>query len=418
MPAIVVKIMQVIDLNSFSQEDLKYRLGLIVEHSNLSKRCKFICPTGGEVIGPYLREMRTVIHTENELRGKTDWSLVDAFRQTMFAPTMVGSPIESASKVINKHEKGQGRGYYASALVTLEKDPLGQDVSLDSTITIRMVEITKKGKFTIQAGSSIVRDSDPKKEAIEARQKAEGLLKAINSSFKDEPVLDEVINKEIMDSLLARNSRISPFWIKDQSLKDYPKVLKGKSIFMINNEDDFVHMAAHFLRHMGATVTVHDIAKLGKTLAGINNYDLIILGPGPGDPNDLNDPKVQKLRSIASTLLNSEDNQKFFGICLGHQIICAELGMKLEKLPFPQQGVQSKVRLFDRDYNLGFYNTFAGKLEGLQLGSDFSIATDQSGFVNGVRGKDFTSLQSHPESILSKDGYDLLYIEVPRLLNG
>lgn len=41
MPAIVAKIMQIIDLNSFSQEDLKHRLGLVIEHSNLSERCRF-----------------------------------------------------------------------------------------------------------------------------------------------------------------------------------------------------------------------------------------------------------------------------------------------------------------------------------------------------------------------------------------
>ena len=47
---------------------------------------------GGQVLGPYLKEMSHLTHTEYLLAGRTSLDARDVLRETMFAPTVVGSP--------------------------------------------------------------------------------------------------------------------------------------------------------------------------------------------------------------------------------------------------------------------------------------------------------------------------------------
>ncbi len=369
-----------------------------------------LCPEGGEVSGPFLREMRAVIHTENELKGRTDWDLVDAFRATMFAPTMIGSPIGNACRVIYRHERGEPRRYYSSALMILGEDEGGAPY-LDSAITIRTVELTPDGAFTIQSGASIVRDSQPEKEAQEAGAKAQGLIRALLDDHDDRPLLRNIYDSAIERSMMARNERLSSFWIRSQPLAPSSRPLAGKSILIVNNDDDFAHMIAHLLRHMGATAYVVGIRDIGGP-ANLGPADLIILGPGPGDPTDRNDPTIRKLQDLARALIDT--GRRTYGVCLGHQVLCHVLGIPIARLPVPLQGVQRTVDLFGTPHDIGFYNTFAGKCPEV-LPAGVSVASDADGYIHALRSAQFGSIQGHLESILSRDGYDVLTQELSRL---
>ena len=61
-----------------------------------------ICEGGGRVAGPYLREMARLAHTEYFIHGRSDRDVRDILRETMFAPTVTGSPLESACRVISR----------------------------------------------------------------------------------------------------------------------------------------------------------------------------------------------------------------------------------------------------------------------------------------------------------------------------
>ncbi|MGE4313758.1 MAG: phenazine-specific anthranilate synthase component I, partial [Pseudobdellovibrionaceae bacterium] len=137
-------------------------------------------------------------------------------------------------------------------------------------------------------------------------------------------------------------------------------------------------------------------------------------GPGPGDPRDSSDPKISHIQRLAAELL-AQDKLKFYGICLGHQILSHMLGFTLEKLPLPRQGVQEKINLFGEETDLAFYNTFAARAPESPP-SWLDIASGEDGFIHAIRGEMFGSIQGHPESVLSKDGYTLLYRELSRLL--
>jgi phenazine biosynthesis protein phzE len=98
---------------------------------------------GGQVIGPYLKQMSQLTHTEYLLAGRGWMDVRDVLRETMFAPTVTGSPIENACRVIARHER-RGRGYYAGVLALLGHDDEGRQ-TLDAPILIRTAQIDADG---------------------------------------------------------------------------------------------------------------------------------------------------------------------------------------------------------------------------------------------------------------------------------
>ncbi|EDY52503.1 anthranilate synthase [Streptomyces clavuligerus] len=112
----------------------------------VDEELKMMCTVGdrgGVVVGPRLKEMAHLAHTEYELRGRTSLDVREVLRETMFAATVTGSPVQNACRVIERHETG-GRGYYAGALALIERDADGGQ-RLDSPILIRTADIDPSG---------------------------------------------------------------------------------------------------------------------------------------------------------------------------------------------------------------------------------------------------------------------------------
>lgn len=79
----------------------------------VDEELKMMCSVGdrgGQVIGPRLKQMARLAHTEYELRGRTSMDVRDVLRETMFAATVTGSPLQNAASVISRYEQS-GRGY-------------------------------------------------------------------------------------------------------------------------------------------------------------------------------------------------------------------------------------------------------------------------------------------------------------------
>ncbi len=109
-----------------------------------------ICPEGGRVTGPYLKEMARLAHTEYFIEGRTERDVRDILRETLFAPTVTGSPLESAARVIARYEPG-GRGYYSGVAALIGRDTKGRR-TLDSSILIRTADIDGEGVMRIGVG--------------------------------------------------------------------------------------------------------------------------------------------------------------------------------------------------------------------------------------------------------------------------
>ena len=134
-----------------------------------------ICDDGARLHGPRLIEMAHLAHTEYTVAGGTRLDVRDVLRETMFAPTVIGSPLPNACRVVARHE-GRGRGYYGGAVALIgQRD--GQRV-LDSAIAIRTADLTADGGLELGVGATLVRRSDPAAEVAETRAKARGLRRS------------------------------------------------------------------------------------------------------------------------------------------------------------------------------------------------------------------------------------------------
>src|SRR4051794_37683510 len=205
-----------------------YELFMVVDEE-LKMMCD-ICDKGGQVLGPFLKPMSRLIHTEYFLAGRTTRDPREVLRDTMYAATVTGSPVENACRLI-KHYETEGRGYYGAALAIFGRDDDGAPV-VDSPIVIRTADVGLDGRLTVTAGATLVRDSDPAYEVAETRAKAGGILAAFGL-VEPAPVptanVAELVNDEdVLLALNARNRRLASFWLTDQSGTTTDPDLVGK----------------------------------------------------------------------------------------------------------------------------------------------------------------------------------------------
>lgn len=365
------------------------------------KMMSAICSSGGFIRGPYLKQMSRLTHTEYLLRGHSDLDVRDVLRETMFAPTVTGSPMENACAVIERHET-RGRGYYAgvAALITPEE---GGGFSLDAPILIRTAQLAGDGVIRVAAGATLVRHSTPEGEVRETHSKASGVLAALGllpevDAGRHTLLADDLV---IMRALERRNAQLSPFWMNDQEPE--PEVgFEGRRALIVDFEDRFTTMLGHQLRHLGMDVRVVHWSAIDD--AEIVSADLLVCGPGPGDPTDLASARIRKIGDIIDARRGA--SLPLLAVCLSHQVLATKLGIGVDRLDRPRQGLAIEIDLFGKPAVVGFYNTFTARLaagDSLPDGVEGSIDST-TGDVFALRGRGFASVQGHLESILSRDG--------------
>ncbi|MFD3514762.1 anthranilate synthase family protein [Streptomyces sp. NPDC058657] len=359
-----------------------------------------ICPEGGRVVGPYLKEMARLAHTEYFIEGRSDRDVRDILRETMFAPTVTGSPLESAARVIARYEP-QGRGYYSGVAALVGRDADGGR-TLDSALLIRTADITPQGRARIGVGATLVRHSDPASEVAETRAKAAGLLAALDEReadrFRGHP--------DVLAALRERNTHLADFWLRDAGERhERVAALAGLKTLVVDAEDTFTAMIAQQLSALGLDV---DVRRFDEPRSfDFDGHDLVVLGPGPGDPRAADDPRIDRLRAGVDTLLATR--KPFLAVCLSHQVLSMRLGLDLDRRPVPNQGVQREIDLYGQVERTGFYNTYAARSDDDELDAGgigpVEISRDRaSGEVHGLRGPHFASMQFHAESVLTVEG--------------
>ncbi|MEV8637997.1 anthranilate synthase family protein [Streptosporangium sp. NPDC051023] len=385
-----------------------------------------VCDAGGRLVGPRLKEMARLAHTEYLIEGRTSRAVQDILRETMFAPTVTGSPLENACRVISRYEPG-GRGYYSGVAALIGRDARG-DRLMDSAILIRTADIDAEGRMIIGVGATLVRHSDPESEVAETRAKAAGLLAALE--LEGSGGLDA--DPRVRAALERRNEWLSPFWLRPggtsatavtaaaswptsetagpsrEAPPDRRPELAGRRVLVVDAEDDFTSMIRHVLGSLGLSVTLrrHDEPHPA------DGHDLVVMGPGPGDPRDVDDPKIARLGETIRRLLDAR--RPFLAVCLSHQVLSGILGFPLVRRPEPNQGVQREIDLFGDRVRVGFYNSYtarseADKCEHEGVSGVIEVSRDPStGEVYALRGPGFRSIQFHAESVLSRDGVRII----------
>lgn len=389
------------------------------------KMMSAVCADGGRITGPHLKEMSRLTHTEYVLRGRSRMDPREILRETMFAPTVTGSPMQNACTVITRHERTP-RGYYSgvAALFTPRTRAGRSDTGepthdLDAPILIRTAYLVD-GRLRVPVGATLVRHSDPYGEVAETHGKAAGVLGAIGAVARDTVAeaaaqLDEdapspaprrlADDPGIAALLASRNARLAEFWLNPQGAEE-PGPFAGRSALVVDAEDRFTTMLAHQLRHLGLDVEIaswHEV-----TDDQIDAAELVVSGPGPGDPRDPANPRMRRMRDVVARRRAS--GRPLLAVCLSHQILADSMGFDLAPLTAPHQGVQKIVDVFGAPASIGFYNTFTARVAaGTERIGDVEIAADpDTGDVYALRGPGYASVQGHLESILSRDGMTTL----------
>ena len=179
-------------------------------------------------------------------------------------------------------------------------------------------------------------------------------------------------------------------------------------IIIIDNQDSFTYNLVHYFEQLDCTVLVFQNDKL--TAKQIENLepDLIVLAPGPGRPAGKGCSR-EVLTELSGRI-------PILGVCLGHQTIIEHFGGRIVKGSQPMHG---KVSLLTHDGE-GLFNGVSNpttvtryhSLIAEELMPDCLLVTARSedGAIMAVRHRmlPVESIQFHPESILTAEGFGML----------
>ncbi|MDX1490158.1 MAG: anthranilate synthase component I [Pseudohongiellaceae bacterium] len=353
-------------LNS-EKEEAELSMCTDVDRNDKSRVC---VPGSVQLIGRrqvelYSRLIHTVDHVVGNLAPGFD--ALDAFLAHTWAVTVTGAPKQAAIQFIEDNEKS-ARYWYGGAMGCI-----GFNGNLNTGLTLRSARI-KDGVAQVRVGATLLSDSDPLAEEEETRLKASAVLAAINPPQSQET---------------------------DASIETLPLNANMK-ILMVDHRDSFVHNLSAYLRETGATVTTMR-PELARQSIARDHYDLVVMSPGPGKPQDFDTDKTLQLCQ--------QYKRPVFGVCLGLQAIVEYCGGSLRQLDEPMHGKPSHLSqrsgpMFENcssDFIVGRYHSLCAD----KIPASLQVqARTEDGVVMAIEHESlpWMAVQFHPESIMSLGG--------------
>lgn len=180
-------------------------------------------------------------------------------------------------------------------------------------------------------------------------------------------------------------------------------------VLVLDNYDSFTYNLVQYIQE----ILGHDIDVFRNdeiTLNTVDNYDVIILSPGPGLPKDA---------GIMMELIKQYGHYKaILGVCLGHQAIAEAYGGEIYNLSRVYHGMETPMQVVNKDilfegipkeFTAGRYHSWCVKKENLP--PCFEITAEaENGTIMAMRHKIYnvSGVQFHPESIMTKHGKQML----------
>ncbi len=170
-------------------------------------------------------------------------------------------------------------------------------------------------------------------------------------------------------------------------------------LVIIDNYDSFTYNLSHLVKELGAEVTVFRNDQF--QLEQLEQFDKIILSPGPGIPSEAG-LLLDVIRTYAG-------KKPIMGVCLGHQAIGEVFGARLENLSHVYHGVQTEITYEGRRMLVGRYHSWVVSRENFPDCLEVTAETDD-GQIMALRHKkmDVQGIQFHPESVLTPEGKELV----------
>ena len=181
-------------------------------------------------------------------------------------------------------------------------------------------------------------------------------------------------------------------------------------ILVFDNYDSFTYNLVHLVEKI--THQKVDVFRNDKiALEAVQQYDKIILSPGPGVPSEagLLLPLIKEYAATKSIL----------GVCLGHQAIGEAFGGTLQNLSTVYHGIATPIQIINEDapilkglgktINVGRYHSWIVSDKNFPAELEVT-AVDSNGFIMALQHKkyDVQGVQFHPESVLTPVGEQLM----------
>ncbi len=181
-------------------------------------------------------------------------------------------------------------------------------------------------------------------------------------------------------------------------------------ILVLDNYDSFTYNLVQYIQEL----VEHEVDVYRNdaiSLEAVDQYDVIILSPGPGLPEEAG-IMPQLIKKYAPT-------KRILGVCLGHQAIGEAFGAKLENLADVFHGVATAMNVKEKntllfqnipsEFQAGRYHSWVVK-KGTTPSELIITAEDQRGEIMAMRHEtyDVHSVQFHPESVMTPDGKRML----------
>ncbi|ALG83253.1 aminodeoxychorismate/anthranilate synthase component II [Gordonia phthalatica] len=183
-------------------------------------------------------------------------------------------------------------------------------------------------------------------------------------------------------------------------------------ILVIDNYDSFVYNLVQYLGQLGVEAVVwrNDDERLADLEAVVDEFDGILLSPGPGTPDraGATEPIIRIAAKARKPLL---------GVCLGHQAIGEVFGGTVTRAPELLHGKTSLVEHDGTGVLEGLPQPFvATRYHSLTVEPesipDSLVVTGktENGIVMAMRHRELPihSVQFHPESVLTQGGHRML----------
>jgi len=188
----------------------------------------------------------------------------------------------------------------------------------------------------------------------------------------------------------------------------------AQKVLMLDNYDSFTFNIVQYLGELGADVITHrnDEITLEQIEALAPTH--LVVSPGPCTPNEAG-ISMAAIKHFAGKL-------PILGVCLGHQAIGQVYGGKVVRAPQVMHGKTSAVihdnqgvfEGLDNPVEVTRYHSLVVEKESLPDCLEITSWTGDDdvtpGLVMGLRHRelDIEGVQFHPESILTRQGHELL----------
>ncbi len=178
-----------------------------------------------------------------------------------------------------------------------------------------------------------------------------------------------------------------------------------KKLLVLDNYDSFTYNLVHLIEKVSDLS--FDVVRNDKiSIEKINQYDKILLSPGPGLPEDAGImPELIKQYGASKSIL---------GVCLGLQAIAEAYEGTLQNLTTVYHGLSTPIHVISEDlifnqcpktFTVGRYHSWVVNPKTLPRELQITSVDEQENIMSlKHKTHDVRGVQFHPESILSEHG--------------